>query len=64
MQFYRANCIAGFATSSALAKPVALYISPFYQCHPAELKAQHLMRQEPKDYVVKDDDILFIRFSV
>ena len=29
-----------------------------------ELKAQHLMRQEPKDYVVKDDDILFIRFSV
>jgi ribosome-binding ATPase len=29
-----------------------------------EIKAQHLMRQEPKDYVVKDDDILFIRFSV
>jgi ribosome-binding ATPase len=29
-----------------------------------ELKAHHLMRQEPKDYVVKDDDILFIRFSV
>lgn len=29
-----------------------------------DLKAQHLMRQEPKDYVVKDDDILFIRFSV
>ena len=29
-----------------------------------ELKAQHLMRQEPKDYVVQDDDILFIRFSV
>ncbi len=27
-------------------------------------KAQRLMRQEPKDYVVKDDDILFIRFSV
>ena len=29
-----------------------------------EIKAQHLMRQEPKDYVVGDDDILFIRFSV
>jgi ribosome-binding ATPase len=29
-----------------------------------ELKAQHLMRQEPKDYLIKDDDILFIRFSV
>ena len=29
-----------------------------------EVKAHHLMRQEPKDYVVKDDDILFIRFSV
>lgn len=29
-----------------------------------EIKAQHLLRQEPKDYVVKDDDILFIRFSV
>ena len=29
-----------------------------------ELKAQHLMRQEPKDYVLQDDDILFIRFSV
>jgi ribosome-binding ATPase len=29
-----------------------------------EIKAQHLMRQEPKDYVIKDDDILFIRFSV
>jgi ribosome-binding ATPase YchF (GTP1/OBG family) len=29
-----------------------------------EVKAQHLMRQEPKDYVVKDDDILMIRFSV
>jgi ribosome-binding ATPase len=29
-----------------------------------DLKAQHLMRQEPKDYVVRDDDILFIRFSV
>jgi ribosome-binding ATPase len=29
-----------------------------------DLKAQHLVRQEPKDYVIKDDDILFIRFSV
>jgi ribosome-binding ATPase YchF (GTP1/OBG family) len=29
-----------------------------------EVKAQHLMRQEPKDYVIKDDDILLIRFSV
>ena len=29
-----------------------------------ELKAHHLMRQEPKDYVIQDDDILFIRFSV
>jgi ribosome-binding ATPase YchF (GTP1/OBG family) len=29
-----------------------------------EMKAQHLVRQEPKDYVVQDDDILLIRFSV
>ncbi|MCE5268881.1 MAG: DUF933 domain-containing protein [Planctomycetaceae bacterium] len=29
-----------------------------------EIKAQHLLRQEPKDYVIKDDDILLIRFSV
>ncbi|MBU4399680.1 MAG: DUF933 domain-containing protein [Planctomycetes bacterium] len=29
-----------------------------------EIKAQHLMRQEPKDYVIQDDDIVFIRFSV
>lgn len=29
-----------------------------------EMKAQHLVRQEPKDYVVQDDDILFIRFNV
>jgi ribosome-binding ATPase YchF (GTP1/OBG family) len=29
-----------------------------------ELKAHHLVRQEPKDYVIQDDDILFIRFSV
>jgi ribosome-binding ATPase YchF (GTP1/OBG family) len=29
-----------------------------------EVKAQHLVRQEPKDYIVQDGDILFIRFSV
>ena len=29
-----------------------------------EAKAQHLFRQEPKDYVVDDDDVLLIRFSV
>lgn len=29
-----------------------------------EVKAAGLVRQEPKDYVVKDDDILFIKFSV
>ncbi len=29
-----------------------------------EVKAQHLVRQEPKDYVVQDDDILLMRFSV
>jgi ribosome-binding ATPase YchF (GTP1/OBG family) len=29
-----------------------------------EVKAQKLWRQEPKDYIVKDDDILLIRFSV
>ncbi|MGA2617683.1 MAG: DUF933 domain-containing protein [Thermoguttaceae bacterium] len=29
-----------------------------------ELKAHHLIRQEPKDYVIQDDDVLFIRFSV
>ncbi len=29
-----------------------------------DVKAQHLIRQEPKDYVVQDDDILLIRFSV
>jgi len=29
-----------------------------------DVKAQHLMRQEPKDYVVQDDEILLIRFSV
>jgi len=29
-----------------------------------EVKAHHLMRQEPKDYVVRDGDILHIRFSV
>ena len=29
-----------------------------------EVKAHGLMRQEPKDYVILDDDIVFIRFSV
>lgn len=29
-----------------------------------EIKAQNLVRQEPKDYVVRDGDILNIRFSV
>jgi len=29
-----------------------------------EMKAQHRVRQEPKDYVVQDDDILLIRFNV
>ena len=29
-----------------------------------EVKAQHLMRQEPKDYVIQDDDIVLVRFSV
>ena len=29
-----------------------------------EIKAHHLLRQEPKDYVCKDDDVLLIRFSV
>jgi len=29
-----------------------------------DVKAQHLVRQEPKDYVIQDDDILLIRFSV
>ncbi|MGW8256867.1 MAG: DUF933 domain-containing protein [Thermoguttaceae bacterium] len=29
-----------------------------------EVKAQHLMRQEHKDYVIKEDDIVLIRFSV
>ncbi|HID75465.1 MAG TPA: redox-regulated ATPase YchF [Planctomycetaceae bacterium] len=28
-----------------------------------EVKAQHLVRHEPKNYVVQDDDILFIHFS-
>jgi ribosome-binding ATPase YchF (GTP1/OBG family) len=28
-----------------------------------ELKANHLVRQEPKGYVVQDDDLLFIHFS-
>lgn len=29
-----------------------------------EVKAQNLMRQEPKDYIVKDGDIVTIKFSV
>jgi ribosome-binding ATPase YchF (GTP1/OBG family) len=29
-----------------------------------EVKAAHLVRQEPKDYVVRDGDILNIKFSV
>jgi ribosome-binding ATPase YchF (GTP1/OBG family) len=29
-----------------------------------EIKAQSLMRQEPKDYVVQDGDVMLIRFSV
>jgi ribosome-binding ATPase YchF (GTP1/OBG family) len=29
-----------------------------------EVKAQHLMRQEPKDYQVQDGEVLLIRFSV
>jgi ribosome-binding ATPase len=29
-----------------------------------EIKAHHLLRQEPKDYVIQHDDIIFIRFSV
>lgn len=29
-----------------------------------EVKAHHLVRQEPKDYVVTDDDVLLIKFSV
>lgn len=29
-----------------------------------EVKANHLVRQEPKDYVVRDGDILHIKFSV
>ena len=29
-----------------------------------EVKAHNLMRQEPKDYVVQDGDILNIKFNV
>ena len=29
-----------------------------------EIKAKGLVRQEPKDYVIQDGDILNIRFSV
>ncbi len=28
-----------------------------------EVRAQHLLRHEPKDYVVQDDDVIYIRFS-
>jgi len=28
-----------------------------------EIKAHNLLRQEPKDYVIQDDDILFIRHN-
>jgi len=29
-----------------------------------EMKAQHLVRQEPKDYVIQDDEVVLVRFSV
>ena len=29
-----------------------------------EVKAEHLVRQEPKDYAVQDDDIILMKFSV
>ena len=29
-----------------------------------EVRSRHLVRQEPKDYVVQDDDVILIRFSV
>jgi hypothetical protein len=29
-----------------------------------DVKAHHLVRQEPKDYVIHEDDVLLIRFSV
>jgi hypothetical protein len=29
-----------------------------------EVKAEKLLRQEPKDYVVKDGDVILVRFSV
>ena len=29
-----------------------------------EVKVHHLVRQEPKDYVIQEDDVLLIRFSV
>jgi hypothetical protein len=29
-----------------------------------EVKAQHLVRQEPKDYVVQDGDVITIKFNV
>jgi ribosome-binding ATPase YchF (GTP1/OBG family) len=29
-----------------------------------EIRSRHMVRQEPKDYVVQDDDVILIRFSV
>ena len=29
-----------------------------------DVKAHHLVRQEPKDYVIRDDDVILVKFSV
>ena len=29
-----------------------------------EMKAQNLVRQEPKDYVVQDGDVILMKFNV
>jgi hypothetical protein len=29
-----------------------------------EIRSRHMIRQEPKDYVIQDDDVILIRFSV
>jgi ribosome-binding ATPase YchF (GTP1/OBG family) len=29
-----------------------------------EIRSRHMVRQEPKDYVIQDDDVILIRFSV
>jgi ribosome-binding ATPase YchF (GTP1/OBG family) len=29
-----------------------------------EIRSRHMVRQEPKDYVIQDDDVVLIRFSV